>query len=335
MVFFDTKQLRVYTRLWIFCLVFGILSMTFCLLYGFERKNAEVYRQNDEMLAYAGLCEYLSQCRELFSDMESASPARLVMLSRQFASLSGGARATAVSLPTGKAQRERIADYFTSADEYLSNLTARMLTGELPNENDARAISALNLYAAETVGRLERFADKDCDTIIKELSVLAIDTPPQIYKIEGDGSESEQVSFKASARKSALLAVKNGQAKDTARRYLGRYVNLRRAELGGNIIRFYSGSSFIDILRYGGNVLRISVGREISRLNLDGGEARQKSDAHLAALNLSHAKIVSEKITAGRMDFRYYLDGAYIIVGVALDNGKIVRYDASQYFNLP
>jgi len=323
MVFFDTKQLRFYLRLTIFCTVFGILSLLFIVRYEYVYNKYSAYRENHDTLSYYGLCEYLDMSEQLLDDISTSQPSEILASAKDFSTIGGSAKILLIDIPLKESGKERLNTFFSECEKHLYTLCLKIIDGEIPTESDYKMICSYRDYAAMISSRLSGFYNESYEHLCNELLEASIDTPPSIEK-STDISESTP--------KIPVLSINNRQAREIAEKYIGKYAPLKMDETSNDIIRFFNGSAFIDILRSGGHILRLSVGRDINKLNIDHSEAIERADKFTAERKITTRNIIGYNIANGCLNIRYNCANSFIDIGIALDNGSVVYYDASEYY---
>ncbi|MHB1151696.1 MAG: PepSY1/2 domain-containing protein [Eubacteriales bacterium] len=326
------KTKRIIIRLSAYCTVFFLLAVGFGLKYIEARDSGRLYRKINDERAYASLCGYMTSIGSILRQINEEQTDKLIGLSAEFSSLSGGSKAILASLPFNKSGRERLQTFFTESDFYVRSLAYAASTESTTVNTDINTIAEYIAYTDKIAGKLIAAYDRsDIQVSLdQKLKELQIDTPPSFGS---DLFDSEYVS--------ADFNITEKQAKKKARSYLGEYITLRRVESDDRYFRYVSGSSFADILRSGGALIRLSSVRLCSaeKIKLTSAEAKNCADTFLTNADITDIRIVSESVYAGRYEAEYApvsgdQNNKLIYIGVSLDTGKITYFDASNYYNI-
>ncbi len=331
------KIKRIIIRLSVYCMVFFILAAGYGLKYIHERETDKLYRRINDERAFASLCGYMSSIKNVLYRVneERDKLDKMIGLSAEFSSLVGGSKAILASLPFNKAGRERLQTFFSESDFYIRSLAlenAGIETAAFQNHPDI--ISEYIAYINKITGKLIAKENNTDQSVSLELKLfeLQIDTPPSLHSISFDG-EYVNASFTISEK----------QAKKKARSYLGDYVNFRRIESDKRFFRYASGSSFVDILRTGGFLLRLSSFRasDAEMIKITEADAERYAEEFLTNTGISDVLLLSESVYSCRYEAQYApLDteqtgiDRIVYIGVSLDTGKITYFDASDYYNI-
>lgn len=333
------KTKRIIIRLSAYCMVFFLLAVGFGLKYIEARDSGKLYRKINDERAYASLCGYMTsigsvlrQINEEQKEPKELLTAKLIGLSAELSSLTGGSKAILASLPFNKSGRERLQTFFTESDFYVRSLANTGTAETTTVITDNNTIIEYIAYTDKIAGKLiAAYDSSDIQVSLdQKLAGLQIDTPPSFGNEKFD---SEYVS--------ANFDITEKQAKKKARSYLGEYITLRRVESDEKYFRYVSGSSFADIMRSGGALIRLSFVRVCSadKIKLTSINAKNCADTFLMNAGIKDIRIVSESVYAGRYEAEYTPVGEeqssrLIYIGVSLDTGKITYFDASNYYDI-
>lgn len=317
------KNKRIIARLSVFCAVFLLLALGYGFKYVRERDTARIYRITTGERAYASLCAYMNSMNHVLRSIKAENVAadnkNLIGLTAEYSALAGGAKAVVASLPFDKTGRERLHTFLTESDDYIRSFA-------LSEAGEADMITEYILYTEKITEKLSKARGEDP----AQIAQLQIDTPPYAFKEEAEG-EYMSGDFNITAK----------QAKKTARGYLGEYITLFRAESDDGVYRYAGGSSFADILRSGGALIRLSSSRICTgdKIKLTQSEARHHAEKFLSDAGLHNLSAVSEIVWAGRYEAQYLPAGdsggnRFIYIGVSLDTGKVTYFDASDYYKI-
>lgn len=334
------KTKRIIIRLSAYCTVFFLLAVGFGLKYIETRDAGRLYRKINDERAYASLCGYMTSIGSVLRQVNEEQKERkefltdkLIGLSAEFSSLAGGSKAILASLPFDKSGRERLQTFFTESDFYVRSLASATSTETTTVNTNINTITEYIAYTDKITGKLIAAYDSfDIQVSLdQKLAELQIDTPPSFGN---ELFDSEYVS--------ADFNITEKQAKKKARIYLGEYITLRRVESDERYFRYVSGSSFADIMRSGGALIRLSSARVCSadKMKLTSADAKNCADTFLMNADITDIRIVSESVYAGRYEAEYapvseeQSSNRLIYIGVSLDTGKITYFDASNYYNI-
>jgi len=327
------KTKRIIIKLSAYCTVFFLLAVGFGLKYIEARDSGRLYRKINDERAYASLCGYMTSIGSVLRQINEEQADKLIGLSAEFSSLAGGSKAILTSLPFNKSGRERLQTFFTESDFYVRSLAYAASTESTTVNTDINKIIEYISYTDKIAGKLIAAYDRSDiqASLDQKLTELQIDTPPSFG---GEMFDSEYVS--------ADFNITEKQAKKKARSYLGEYITLRRVESDDRYFRYVSGSSFADIMRSGGALIRLSSVRICSaeKIKLTNNDAKNCADTFLTNADITDIRIVSESVYAGRYEAEYapisweQNNNGHIYIGVSLDTGKITYFDASNYYKI-
>lgn len=334
------KTKRIIIRLSAYCTVFFLLAVGFGFKYIEARDAGRLYRKINDERAYASLCGYMTSIgcvlRHIEAEQKELNESltdTFIGLSAEFSSLAGGSKAILASLPFNKSGRERLQTFLTESDFYVRSLAYAASTETTTVITDINTILEYIAYTDKITGKLIA-AYESTDILFnlnQKLAELQIDSPPSFGN---ELFDSEYVS--------ADFNITEKQAKKKARSYLGEYITLRRVESDERYFRYVSGSSFADIMRSGGALIRLSSIRVCSadKIKLTGAEAKNCADTFIMNADITDIRIISESVYAGRYEAEYapvreeQNSKRHIYIGVSLDTGKITYFDASNYYNI-
>lgn len=315
----------------VFCAVFFSLAVGFGLSYIRERDAGILYKNVNDGRAYASLCEYMISMGNVLRRIEGLQHENKYILAVEYSYLAGGAKAILASLPFEESARKRLQTYFSESDGYIRSLISDKIDDEINIDIISGYISYNDKISKKLIEVNEKSEALGFET---KLSELQIDTPPAYPENTPAETGGEYVS--ASVNK-----ITEKQAKEIARGYLGDYLSLQRRETDGNFFRFSCGSAFIDILKAGGKLVRLSSGRicRADKIKLSGADACILAEKFINEAGIKNIAITDERVYAGRYEAEYAPAESgggdrKIYIGVSLDTGKISYYDASDYYNI-
>ncbi len=286
-------------------------------------------------------------------------------LAAQLLEESSGAKAALAALPVSGENSGNINRFLAQSGDYASYLSRRLAAGSTLGNEDFENLSMLRKYAEILNEELQKLEERfrygkvtmnEAKTTLQnitealpafggelEKSASAFgEYPTLIY----DGPFSDHISQMTAKATKGLERLPQGNAEQAAAKYLG----VKSSELehttdtGGGLpcYNFTSGDIRISVSKDGGLLCSISNSRTIKENKLSQEEALKKAEDFLKKSGITSFQ-ESYYITAdGICTFNFawleetdslsvtcYPD--LIKVGVALDNGEIVSYNASGY----
>lgn len=286
-------------------------------------------------------------------------------LAAQLLEESSGAKAALAALPVSGENSGNINRFLAQSGDYASYLSRRLAAGSTLGDEDFENLSMLRKYAETLNEELQKLEERfrygkvtmnEAKTTLQnitealpafggelEKSASAFgEYPTLIY----DGPFSDHISQMTAKATKGLERLPQGNAEQAAAKYLG----VKSSELehttdtGGGLpcYNFTSGDIRISVTKDGGLLCSISNSRTIKENKLSQEEALKKAEDFLKKSGITSFQ-ESYYITAdGICTFNFawleetdslsvtcYPD--LIKVGVALDNGEIVSYNASGY----
>ena len=289
-------------RLKIFCLIFALLSVYFGLVSSFAREKYMLEEQNrlnkgvDELVSYLGH----------ISDSLSSG------LDREAALISGGAKTVVSSLPFCEATKNSLQSFLYSV--------ATMTDDE---RQQKIVIESYAYYAQKICSDILSLQSSDGRYSIKDIQEIRIDPPPSFAKEDNNASLMED-------------SYNYGEtiAKEKARKFLGNMTIIRRSDPSKGIVRYSNGSAFADISKSSGALIRYCAAGVIGDgvLSFDNSDAIQNASDFLDSLNLSGATLKSYSVSRDRLHAIFKRKDKFIRISVSLENGRVVSFDATDYY---
>lgn len=316
--------------------------------------------------AVSDLSGYVSGMETALEKVRYANTATAqTSLAAQLLEESSGAKAALAALPASGENSGNINRFLAQAGDYASYLSRRLAAGSELSQEEFDNLTTLRKYAETLSTELQKLEErfrygkvtmKEAESTLKnvievlpsyggelEESASAFgEYPTLIY----DGPFSDHISQMTAKATQGLERLPQGNAEQAAAKFLG----VKSAELehttdtGGGLpcYNFLKEDIRVSVTKDGGLLCSISNPRTISENKLSQEEALKKAEAFLEKAEISSYK-QSYYITAdGVCTFNFawlektdslsvtcYPD--LIKVGVALDNGEIVSYNASGY----
>ncbi|MBQ5764676.1 MAG: germination protein YpeB [Clostridia bacterium] len=314
---------------------------------------------------------YQSAMEDLSSEMQSISltlgkalytgtPAGLTVLTNELVLQAGTASAALSSIPTNQNNLQTVSKFLSQVSDYSLNLTKKVVNGGQITAYERETIKKLaavasdlsqRLDAAKTMYNDEKNWSQNIDAVLSGAqSTTNIDTsfteveqslnqyPTLIY----DGPFSDHIANK----QSALLKTSKEIDLDTAKQYAvgvagekAQNIKSIGSEEGKTpAFVFDFDEKTVAITKKGGYTLYYKNEREISSAQISYEDAVQRAKNYIESLNIGNFEtsyyFADEGICV--INFAYkqgdiicYTD--LIKVGIALDNGEVVFYEARGY----
>ena len=286
-------------------------------------------------------------------------------LAAQLLEESSGAKAALAALPVSGENSNNINRFLSQSGDYASYLSRRLAAGSTLEEEDFENLSMLRQYSETLNEELQKLEERfrygkvtmnEAKTTLQNITEALPafggeleknasafgEYPTLIY----DGPFSDHISQMTAKATEGLERLHQGNAEQAAAEYLG----IKSSELehttdtGGGLpcYNFTSGDIRISVTKDGGLLCSISNPRTVEENKLSQEEALKKAEDFLKKSGITSFQ-ESYYITAdGICTFNFsWLEKSdslsvtcypdLIKVGVALDNGEIVSYNASGY----
>ncbi len=301
-----------------------------------------------------------SMAMTLVKSLYAGTPAAFSSITNELVLQAGSAGAALSSLPVEQQGVEKISKFVSQVSDYSLALTKKMVEGEKITEQERKSLSSLASVAADLSVRLEEartlYNDSQnwqsdiesaldgaesvsgLDTSFTEAEEALTDYPTLIY----DGPFSDHILTKESSLLKSAEEISVEQAKIKAADFLkiGSDKLLETGSEDGQtpsyVFNFDGGS--IAITKRGGYVTYCRKERDVSNSQMSYEQAVQKAADFLNSKGLGEFKssyyFTDEGVCV--VNFAYYENGVVyytdlIKVGVALDTGEIVFYEARGY----
>lgn len=302
-------------RLWTFCLVFLALSAGFGISYNLTARAGQIERYNHCTGSLTTLNEYTLVIRDTASALPEDNRYTYI---RTISEAVGGAKNALSRIPFSEETHLNLHHFFSNTGEYLSHLAGQ---STLPNGEQLELVRKLSEYADQLALALSvLLLEDDRSDILTEAALYQAPPPPDIPRT------TEAVS-------PVPRLITEAEAKTIARRYLGsnRFLSTVSGENG--VYRILSGSTFADIRRSDGALIRLSSGKPCTSIRLNREEARHHAEAFLTGEGFSGVHPLYDFVRAGRYHSVYQTKGGKLItVGISLDRGRVVFYDAADHY---
>jgi len=302
-------------RLWTFCLVFLALSAGFGVSYHFTARAQQIERYNHCTGSLAILNEYAAVIRDTAPQLPADNRYAYV---RTVSEAVGGAKSALSRIPFSEETRQNLHQFFSSTGEYLSQLAGQTV---LPNGEQLELVRKLSEYADQLSLALSvLLLEDDRSDILADAALYQAPPPPEIPR------ETEAIS-------PVPRLITEAEAKTIARRYLGSNRFLTSIPGQTDVYRILAGSTFADIRRSDGALIRLSSGKPCTAIRINREEARQNAERFLTNEGFSRFILIHDFVRAGRYHAAYRTMGGHLVtVGISLDRGRVVFYDADDHY---
>lgn len=301
-----------------------------------------------------------SMAMTLVKSLYAGTPAAFSSITNELVLQAGSADAALSSLPIEQQGVEKISKFVSQVSDYSLALTKKMVEGKKITEQERKSLSSLAGVAADLSVRLEEartlYNDSEnwqsnieavldgaesvsgLDASFTEAEESLTDYPTLIY----DGPFSDHILTKESALLKSATEISVEEAKTKAANFLKIEAD-KLIETGSEegqtpsyVFSFEGGS--IGITKRGGYVTYCRKERDISNSQMSYEQAVQKAKEFLNSRDMGEFKSTYYFTDEGTcvVNFAYTQNGVIcytdlIKVGVALDTGEIVFYEARGY----
>ncbi len=333
----------------------------FLALFGFSQytraRNLEYARTNEYNRVFAELTEYVDDLEITLLKGQVVSTANeMTKLSADLYGQASAAKANLALLPLEGRQLEKTSEFLSQVGEYAICLSDKVTRGEKLTEKEMKTMRSLTGYA----GKLKEGLDKmllDINEGRISYNAEKFPTPgsgktamtSRLVKLEEsfhnypslvyDGPFSEHLELKKSPFLKGKPEITANQAKERAKKFLGKNVE-SVYEVGGNPPSYIVKGNDIsaEFTRSGGYLLMLLKDRHIGDETLSGEEVKKKAEEFL---NGNGYKNMSESYFEKRdgsivINYAATQDG-YILypdlvkVKLALDDGEVIGFESRGY----
>jgi spore germination protein len=255
------------------------------------------------------------------------------------------AKAALSTLPVGDNSLDNVSKFITQVGDFSTSLARRISAGGTVTPDEYKTIRNLESYSEKLTNDMQT-VDLDFSgtatfhDAMKETAEDFSDFPSLIY----DGPFSDSVTHKKPKLTQGKEQIAQGNAANIAADFLGtNQSNLTHTQdTAGNLPTYNftanGGAIRICVTKAGGFVSCMTNSRAVNDTKLDYEQASKKARAFLDARGLRNMKESYYAITDNvcLLNFAYEQDGVICYpdlakVGVALDNGEIVRFESTGY----
>lgn len=295
----------------------------------------------------------------------ASTSAQLVGLSAQIWADAGAAKSDLAQIPLTDINLGNTTKFLSQAGDYANTLGRELASGQKITDQDRAQIRSLSDYAKKLSAQLGEVVSKTqsgrlqlfkSERMLKSSNIKQTAAQPGIedgfISIENsfsglpsmiyDGPFSDSVARKAPALTQGKAEISRDQAQQTAAGFLRISAPQLKftGEAGGNLpsYNFTVGTITINISKAGGYVVRMINSRTPGETRLDSNAAISGAGSFLKNQNIPNMTktylLVANNVCT--INYAYMQDGVLcypdlIKLGVALDTGEIISFDASGY----
>ncbi len=320
--------------------------------------NGELMMQNTYMRAVEDLSLSLENIKTtLNKGLYTNSPAMMNQLSGKLWSEAANAKAALSQLPVEELKLEQTYKFLSQVGNYSQSLSKKFGSGENLTEEEKNNLKTLYGYAEDLSGKMWSVEKKieDGSVTLRELSGAANGKRPQTVT-EGftdfeegfsdyptliyDGPFSDHIL----EREPLMLKGQNEVTKEQALRKAVSVSGEENLSVGGEeggkmpSFVFENESTTVSVTKQGGFFSYMLKYRPVENPQLGATDALKRAEKYLDSLGIDEVEETYYEINNGiciynfageQNDVILYTD--LIKVGVALDNGEIMSYDARGY----
>ncbi|MFU0831573.1 MAG: Germination protein YpeB [Oscillospiraceae bacterium] len=323
-----------------------ILSLGGATVYGYSQ--AEHYKRNLQY-SYTRALSDLRDCvdnmqitlnKAVYANTATEQNGLAAELMRQ----SSMAKAAVSVLPLTENSIDNVSKFITQVGDFSASISKKISEGQSISESEFQSIEALETYAKKLQQDLQEvhpdFSSANFNDYLKNTEEDFTNFPSMIY----DGPFSDHIGQMKPKLTEGKESIAQGNAQNIAADFLG----LNESELthttdtAGNMPTYNftanDGTIRICVTKAGGFVSDMANTRDIGDVKLDCNAAFEKARAFLDSRGIQNMKESYYIINDGICMINYAYQQDEIIcypdlikVGVALDNGDIVRFQSTGY----
>ncbi|WP_411677206.1 PepSY1/2 domain-containing protein [Caproicibacter sp.] len=323
-----------------------ILSLGGATVYGYSQ--AERYKRN---LQY-GYTRSLSDLRDCVDNIQITLNKAVYAntateqngLAAKLMRESSMAKAAISVLPLTENSVDNVSKFITQVGDFSMSLSRKISEGEPISDTEYKSMHNLESYAKKLQKDLQDvdpdFSSADFNDSLKNTEQDFSNFPSMIY----DGPFSDHIGQMKPKMTEGKKALAQGNAQNLAADFMG----LKQAELthtqdtDGNMPTYNftakDGTIRISVTKAGGYISEMANTRSVGAKKLDYKAASAKARAFLDGRGIQNMKETYYVMNDGicMINYAYLQDGILcypdlIKVGVALDNGEIVRFQSTGY----
>ena len=339
------KKKRIVTLVAVLAIIFALGGAT---AYGYSK--AEHYRRN---LQY-GYARSLNDLRDCVDNIQIAlnkaiyanTPTEQNGLASELMRESSMAKAALAVLPLTGNELDNVSKFISQVGDFSMSLSKKISAGGSISGAEFKSMESLETYAkklGEDLSAVEpNFSEADFNDSFRHTAEDFTNFPSLIY----DGPFSDHIGRKKPKLTEGAETIPQGNAQNAAAGFLRmKQTELTHAQDTAGTMPTYNftakdGAVRISVTKAGGHVADMVDSRVVPRQKLDYGAASKIARAFLEGRGIQNMKetyyAISDNICM--INYAYLQDGVVcypdlVKVGVALDNGEIVRFQATGYIN--
>lgn len=254
------------------------------------------------------------------------------------------AKSALAVLPVGDNSLDNISRFITQVGDFSMMLSRRIAAGQKISADEYKTMQNLESYSKKLSGGLQTmsldFSTETFHDAIQETAKEFSNFPTLIY----DGPFSDSVLQRKPVLTQGKTVLPQGNAQNTAAEFLGLSSSklTHTQDTAGNLPTYNftadGGAVRISVTKSGGYVADMANSRTSGEKNMDFEQASGKAKAFLESRGIRGMKesyyVIGDNICL--INYAYFQDGILcypdlIKVGVALDNGEIVRFQSTGY----
>lgn len=357
------KTVRIISFALAACIIFGGTTYSGYSLAARYRTSLEYTYQR----ALSDLSDYVSNLETTLTKGIYANTApQQYGISAKLLRDSGAAKSALGQLPLSDVELDNVNKFLSQVGDFASYLSTKLSKGESVSQEEMDSLQKLGTYAktlhldlrdmqarfdggsmeigqaVAEMGNLARETQGQEEPYINsgfhEMNEGFTDYPTLIY----DGPFSDHITRMKSRMLEGAPTVSEEEARTTAAEFVGaakEQMEATQASAGNLPVYNFTGERYaIAVTRAGGHVAYMVNTREVGEATMEFGQAAGKAQEYLKRHGMDNMR-ESYYVTANgvcTINFAYQLDGVVyysdlIKVGVALDTGEVVSYNATGY----
>lgn len=333
-------------------LTFTCVVLLVCVLGGaavYGCMQAEKYRRSLQYGYQRALNDLNDHVGNIETTLDKASYANTATeqngLAAKLMRESSMAKTSLAVLPAGDGSLNNVSKFITQVGDFSMTLSRSISSGAKISSQDLKTIRSLESYSQKLTNDMKNvnldFSGADAfEDDVKDTAKDFSDFPSLIY----DGPFSDSVMNQKPQMTQGQAQFLQGNAQETAAEFLGTQQSklTHVQDTAGNLPTYNftanGGDVRICVTKAGGYISCMTNSRSTGDAKLDYAAASKKAEAFLAQRGIRNMKESYYAITDNvcLINFAYNQDGVIcypdlVKVGVALDNGEIVRFESAGY----
>ena len=257
----------------------------------------------------------------------------------------GMAQASLAALPVGDNSLENISKFISQVGDFSATVLRNVSAGGKVTAEDLETVGSLESYAQKLSADLQSLEPDFSGTetfhdSVKDTAEDFSDFPSLIY----DGPFSDHIVNRSPKLTGGAEELPQGSAENIAAEFLGTSQNLLThvQDTEGNLPTFNfsanDGKVTVSVSKAGGYVIDMADSRGVESRSMDCREAAGIAAAFLESRGIRNMKesyyVILDNVCL--MNYAYVQDGVIcypdlVKVGVALDNGEVVRFQSTGF----